>query len=81
MFAGNSGAQARTLLSRITLNWNDAQVSWVETPHLTLNLLKLTMTDRSYSLTKIENEIMIHQRMLELATSLEVISWLISTTA
>jgi hypothetical protein len=81
MFAGNSGAKATTLLSNITLNWNDSEVSCVEKPHLTSNLLKLIRTDRSYSLTKIENEIMIHQRMFDLATTVEVISWIISTTA
>jgi hypothetical protein len=30
VFAGKSGAKSNTLLSSITLNWNDAQLPWTE---------------------------------------------------
>jgi hypothetical protein len=48
---------------------------------LSSNRPKPTRTDCLYSVTNIENIIMIHQRTLEFATALEGTSWIVSTTA
>jgi hypothetical protein len=55
MFAGNSGAKSRTVLSSITLDWSDAQLSGSETAHLSSNLPKCSRI----GVTKVKNRILI----------------------